>query len=440
MVNQNSRQGPQHRRWVAVATLAASVLLLTACASSSGSSSTAKAAGTNITFMEAMSSGKLKTTIDSLVSQFEKSHPGLTVTLIPQPSYGVLAQKEQASVAAGNAPTIGQAYENWAASYAASNAIVPLDSYVNGTDGISATQQASIWPNVLADLRLPDGKMWMWPFNKSDYVMYYNSAMMSSKHQSVPTTWAQWASTAKAVTHGGQWGVSMDPGTAAFPSNGTYLFQAMIQGYGGAVVTNGKPSLNTPAAAQALSLLVSMEKAGALKVGTNYPGQTALGAGKSLFDMSTVASYYYNEQAVGNKFPMGVAAFPAGPVAPGNVMQGTNIVMFAGASPAQRTAAWTFMKWLTEPTQAAFWAEGTGYLPISKDALALMSSYITTHPYVTIASQSLATATSTPPYSWFTQEAGAMSTALQSVLIGHSSVTAALTKAQATALAAANGG
>ena len=440
MVDQNNRYGPRRRRWVAVTALAASGFVLTACASSSGPSSPAKAAGSSITFMEAMSSGKLKTTIDSLVSQFEKSHPGLTVTLVPEPSYGVLEQKEQASVAAGNPPTIGQAYENWAASYAASSAIVPLDSYVNGTAGISAAQKASIWPNVWADLHLPDGKTWMWPFNKSDFVMYYNSTMMSSQHQPVPTTWATWASTAEAVTHGGQWGVSIDPGTAAAPANGTYLFQAMIQAYGGAVVTNGKPTLNTPAAAAALGLLVSMEKAGALKVGTNYPGQTALGAGKSLFDMSTVASYYYNEQAIGNKFPMGVAAFPSGSTGPGNVMQGTNIVMFAGASPAQRQTAWTFMKWLTEPAQAAYWAEGTGYLPISKDALALMTSYVTAHPYVTIASHSLATATSTPPYAWFTEEAGAMSTALQAVLIGHSSIAAALAQAQSASLAAANGG
>ncbi len=404
-----------------------------ASASSGGQSAT-------ITFMEAMSSGTLKTTLDGLVSQFEKAYPNITVTLIPEPNYATLQQKEEASVAAGNPPTIGQAYENWAATYAASNAIVPLTSYISGPNGVSSSEQSDFWTGIWQDLYLPDGKIWMWPFNKSDYIMYYNQNMLQADHLTVPTTWTQFAADAKAATTGGDWGLSMNPGTSSAPANGTYMFVSMMRAYGGHLLLNGKPDLNTSAAVQALTLLATMEKEGALKVGTNYPGQTALGAGKSLFDMSTVASYYYNQQAVGTKFTMGTAAFPNGPAGQGNAMQGTNIVIFAKSTPAQQQAGWTFMHWLTGTQQTATWASGSGYLPVTKSGLAAMSSYVATHPYVTIASQSLQSARGVPAQSWFTEEQGAIATALESVLINHESPQSALATAQATSAAAASSG
>ena len=411
-----------------------------AASSSAAPASAAAGQSASITFMEAMSSGTLKTTLDGLVSQFEQAYPNIKVTLIPEPNYATLQQKEEASVAAGNPPTIGQAYENWAATYAASNAIIPLASFVNGPNGVSSSEQSDFWTGIWKDLYLPDGKIWMWPFNKSDYVMYYNQNMLQADHLTVPTTWTQFAADAKAATTGGNWGVSMDPGTSSAPANGTYLFVSMMRAYGGHLLLNGKPDLNTSAAAQALSLLATMEQEGALKVGTNYPGQTALGAQKALFDMSTVASYYYNQQSVGGKFTMATAAFPSGPDGQGNAMQGTNIVMFAKSTPAQQQAAWTFMHWLTGTQQVATWASGSGYLPVTKSGLAAMSSYVATHPYVTIASQSLESARGVPAEPWFTEEQGAIATALESVLINHESPQSALATAQSTSTAAAASG
>ena len=449
---------PGAPRWQIAAALGVAAILMAACSSSAGASarpaasapasaisggvpaSSGSAQSATISFMEAMSSGTLKTTLDTLVGQFEAAYPGIKVTLVAEPNYGTLRQKEEAAIAAGNPPTIGQAYEDWAATYAASNAIVPLTSFISGPDGVSASEQSDFWAGVWQDLSLPDGKVWMWPFNKSDYIMYYNANMLTADKLSVPTTWSAFATDAGSATQNGDWGLSMDPGTSSAPANGTYLFVSMMRAYGGHLLLNGKPDLNTPAAVQALTLLDNMEKAGALKVGTNYPGQTALGAGKSLFDMSTVASYYYNQQAIGGKFTMGTAAFPSGPAGQGNAMQGTNIVLFAKSTPAQQQAAWTFMHWLTGTQQTATWASGSGYLPVTKSGLQAMSSYVATHPYVTIAAQSLASARGVPPQPWFTQEEGAIATALESVLINNEGVQAALAAAQATSVAAAASG
>lgn len=390
----------------------------------------------SITFMEAMSSGTLKTAMQSLVSQFEKSHKNMTVNLEVEPSYGVLKTKIEASVTAGQAPTIAQAYEDWAAGYANSGAIVPLNSYVNGSHGITAQEKSQIWPGVWADQFLPDGKIWMWPFNKSDFVMYYNKTWLKKANLPVPTTWAQFASDAQAVTSSSAntWGVSIDPGSSSGAANGTYFFVALIRAYGGHLMKKGKPTFDTAASRAALSYVVHMYQNGSMKFGTNYPGQTAMGAGHGLFDLSTIASYYYNEQAIGGKFAMGVASFPKGPSGEGNVMQGTNIVMFSSASTLQKNAAWTFMKWLSEPAQTAYWATHTGYLPVTRAALPLMTTYYNTHPYQKIAADSLANARPTPPVAGMAEAIGALSNAIQAATIAHQSVSHALATAQSQAI------
>jgi multiple sugar transport system substrate-binding protein len=448
------RRSPHRVSMLATAGVLATGLLLSACSSTSSTSapkppSTTKAPAVasgiptkpvTITFMEAMSSGTLRPALMHLVAQFEKAYPNITVSLEVEPSYGTLEEKEEAAIAAGDPPTMGQVYENWAARYASSHAIIPLTAYLSGKNGISSSAKADIWSDLLKAQYLPDGKVWMWPFNASDFVMYYNPNRLKADGVTVPTTWAQFAKDAKAVTKNGDWAVSMDPGDSAGPANGGEWLLALINAYGGHWVKNGKPDFDSHAAIKAATFLANLEKEGALKVGTDYPGQTALGSEHTAFDMSTIASYYYNSKAIAGKFPLGVAAFPSGPAGQGNALEGTNNVIFAGASPTQRAAAWAFMKWLSEPAQTAYWASHTGYLPVTKAALPLMKSYDASHPYQEIAAKSLTYAEATPPYSWWDEASGDLVVALESILVSHVSPASALKTAQSKALAAMRAG
>lgn len=425
-----------HRPFVVLgAVLAAAVVTLAAYGSTAKHSATV-----TITFMEAMSSGTQKPALDLLTQRFERTHPGISVTLIAEPNYGVLQQKEQASIAAGEPPTIGQAYENWAAGYADAKAIIPLDGYIHGKSGITAAEQNGFWKGVWQDLYLPDGKLWMWPFNKSDYVMYYNADKLQKAGLQVPKTWVQFATVAKALTKNGDWAWSTDTGTLSAPADGGIIWMALVRAFGGTWVASGKPTLNTTAGIKALGFLADLKKAGALQIGTNYPGETALGAGRSAFDLSTIAGYPYELAADGAKFKLDVAPLPSGRNGQGNSMQGTNIVLFAHASLAERAAAWEYMKFLSEPRQTAYWSEATGYLPVTKAALPAMKRFIATHPYAQIAAQSLQVARGNPPYAWWTTAIGEVSSALQAVLDNGGDPKAALDDAQAKALAAVNGG
>ncbi|MGH9107484.1 MAG: extracellular solute-binding protein, partial [Acidimicrobiales bacterium] len=162
----------QRRRGQRVAFAAVPAALAMVAATAAATVTPAAAAPkVTISFMEAMSSGTQKTTLAALTSEFEKGHRGITVQLVAEPNYGTLLQKEEAAVAAGSPPTMGQAYENWAATFAGSRAIIPLTSYVDGPHGLSKSARKQIWASVWRDLYLPDHKIWMWPFNKSDYVV-----------------------------------------------------------------------------------------------------------------------------------------------------------------------------------------------------------------------------------------------------------------------------
>jgi len=192
-----------HRRTLAVA---GSLLVAAVCAIAAYGATATHKDTVNISFMEAMASGTQKPSLDLLTKRFERLHPNINVTLIAEPNYGILLQKEQAAVAAGQPPTIGQAYENWAASFANSKAIIPLTGYVNNKQiGVKPADQKQIWKGVWKDLFLPDGKIWMWPFNKSDYVMYYNADKLAKAGLQVPKTWVQFATVAKALTKNGNW-------------------------------------------------------------------------------------------------------------------------------------------------------------------------------------------------------------------------------------------
>lgn len=397
-----------------------------------GSSSTSSNGKTTITFMEAMSDGTLKSSMTYLTNEFEKQNPKITVKLEVEPDYATLQTKETASVSAGNPPTIGQVYEDWAATFAKSNVILPLDA----SSGPNEQQLGTFYTGVRKDLYLPGGKLYMWPFNKSVAIQIYNQQMMTQKHLTVPTTWAQFITDAKAVAGKGTVGIAIDPGSSTGPSDGTEMYEIMAHAYGTPVfAADGTPQFDSPAAVKALTDLVALKKSGALSIGTNYPGQTAIGAGKGLFDVTTVASYFYDKQAAGTKFPLGTAPMPSGPGGAANELAGTNIVMFETASSAQQQAAWTYMRFLDAPQQQAYWAGHTGYLPVTAQALPLMTGSNAAAPYTAAASAQLNTALADPPFAWVTKDLGDLAVGLQAAFGGKSSPAAALSSAQKQAMA-----
>lgn len=432
---------PARRTVLAGAAASAGALALAACSSGSSDSGSGgdsdgdavpsfdADAKTTITFMHAMASGDQKTALEKIVSDFAKDHPNVTIELQDQPDYGTLQTKTKAQVGAGSAPTIAQAYGNWASEYADSKVIVPLDAYAK-----TSKDFAGFAEGVKKDMQLTDGRIWMWPFNKSVVVVYRNAEMVKEE----PKTWDDFAKVCKDVSKDGVVALSMDPGSAKGPAGGTALYEILAESMGSTVFADdGKPQFDADGCVKALEYLLDLKKAGALAIASGYPGQEALGAEKGAFDVSSVASFPFNEQAVGGKFEMGVSALPEGPSGAANQLAGTNIVLFADASEQERAAAWEFMQFLTTPEQQASWAAATGYLPVSSASLDqdAMKKVVEERPWITDAVKQLDTARPLPPVTSVTEASGLLSVALQDALQGKATPADALADAQKKAAA-----
>ncbi|MFC5931112.1 extracellular solute-binding protein [Cryobacterium melibiosiphilum] len=382
-----------------------------------------------VTFMEAMSSGALKPSLEAATARFEADNPGITVELIEQPDYGTLFTKIESSVAAGAAPTIAQVNAAWAVTLADSDVILPLDDRVAG----SATYD-SFYDGIKNDMTLVDGQNWMWPFNKSLYVQYFNSNLVAD----APSTWTEFATTARDVSTDGVVAVSTDPGGASGIGQGSELVGMIAESNGGSMFDDeGVPTFTDPEVISALEYLVGLQADGALAAGTNYPGQQALGAEKGAFDLSTVASYQYNLAAVDGKFEMGVATLPEGTEGASNALSGTNIAMFADATDAEQDAAWQYMEFLASSAETAEWAAATGYLPVTPDAIdePVYADYIASNPWVSDVIAQLDIAVRPTPRPWTTDSLSIFAAMVSEALAGASTPADALERAQDAALA-----
>jgi ABC-type glycerol-3-phosphate transport system substrate-binding protein len=371
--------------------------------------------------------------MQSAVTAFEKANPKITVHLTTYATYGPLLTAETAQVAAGKAPTIGQAYESWAERFATSKVIVPISS-LPGAASSMATDMATFYTGVQNDLKLPDGRVWMWPFDKSLQVLFYNATMLKADGiASPPATWTAFAADLKAASKNGVVGITIDPGNATEGvTSGEEWVEELAASDGTPVYTSdGSPQFTSPAVVAALQYLVDLKKEGALATGTNYPGETALGAKKGLVDLTSSAGYYFEQQSVGGKFPLTTTALPSGSSGSAEEMAGANLVVFASATTEQQAAAWKFLQFLSSPAEQAAWSSATGYYPITSQALteSAMAGYLKQNPWVTSTIAGLNTAIVDPPYAWVTQCGIDLSTALSAALSG-TSANSALSTAQ----------
>ena len=90
------------------------------------------------------------------------------------------------------------------------------------------------------------------------------------------------------------------------------------------------------------------------------------------------------------KFDFGVAMLPAGKQR-GSPTGGGNFYVFKKSTPAQREAAFKFIKWVTQPARAAQWSIDTGYVAPSQAAYdtPAMKKYVSEFPAAAVARDQL---------------------------------------------------
>lgn len=317
---------------------------------------------------------------DTLIPEFNASHPGIVVLPVNMGNYRALCQKLLASVLAGDTPVVAQAYETWTDQLVRGDALVPLDSLMAlDAPEITRRWEEDIFP-VFRENNTFDGRVYSYPFNKSLQAVYYDADLFDSLGLVPARTNGEMRELLRTLTHDGNAdGDLLDPvdrwGTAFNPSVG--LFENLLVQNGGRLVSEDgrRTAFDSPegiAALQYLMDLIHVDGTARLSSGYNYQNDFADGT-VALIQGSTVSLAFLEtqwermEENGEQPFRLGIAPLPAGRES-AVVIAGTNVILFRADSVVVE-AGWEFIKWFTEPAQQARWSAASGYLPATRSSL-----------------------------------------------------------------------
>jgi len=304
-----------------------------------------------ISFWHAMSK-RHAPALETLIQKFMEENPGIVVDLVYQGGYGSLSQKLIASVAAGEPPTLAQQYENWTTQWL--EALVPLEDY------LSPEVLSDIHPHFV-DMNTFDGKLLTVPFNKSIIVLYYRPDLVPEP----PTTWEEFLNTACALTVDEDGDGTIDRyGTGLRPPN-VEIFLMFLAQNEGAILSEDwtEVTINDERGLETMEFMAQLAKCALVQGG--YLSDP-FGQGLIAMFVDTSAGYPYNLAAAQRGgFEMKVAPVPCHKNC-ASMVQGTNIGVFSlNQTPEQIDAAVKLVEFLLRPENTVYWAEETGYLPVT---------------------------------------------------------------------------
>jgi multiple sugar transport system substrate-binding protein len=401
-------------------------IVLAACGGGSGggqqSTSQLPALDHHVTvnFWHAMAGGSQKPTLEAITKAFNASQPNVTVNLQVYPDYGTLLQKTLAALAAGTPPDMAQCYENWAARYNQSHALADLTPYVRAKDGMSAADLQDYWPVMLNDGKL-GGTYYMWPFNKSDSVLFYDQEMLQAAGIAhPPTTWDEFAADARKLTVPGQrWGTDFSLATGY-----ENLWEAMTYQFGGSLLSKdrSKSAFNSSAGQSAIQVFADLVKGGYAHRVQGFEDEDDLGSQHIGMMVNTIAGYSFVQRSVGGRFTLRTAPVPAGPKGPAVEMFGTNACVFSKASRDVQQGAFQFIKYFTNAENTAQWSQQTGYMPVRQSAFkSMQTSFYPQNPNLKVAVDQMPHAIFAPSVPVWDQAQNTILTELGNVVDGKKS-------------------
>jgi multiple sugar transport system substrate-binding protein len=324
---------------------------------------------TEITFWHAMG-GPLGDVLNSMIQQFQTSHPDIKITAVNMGEYSSLSQKLMSALWVKSPPVIAQVYESWATQFYEAGELTPIESLLDADpDADKAGRLADLFPALIDDNSW-DGRIVTYPFNKSVPVYFYNKRRFDSLGiRQFPATWSEFRRVCKMLTR--RTGDRKDWTWGTAGGVNAPLFVSMVLSHNGELMDEktGRPLFASDAAVEVLEFLTDMILKDSSQVfSVGYSGQDDLLAGRLGMVYGSIVSKSFMRGK--ERFPISVAPLPYWDK-PAATVYGTNIALFRRATAAQKAAAWEFIKWFTEPEQQAHWAARTFYVPSCRSALSI---------------------------------------------------------------------
>lgn len=336
--------------------------------------------------------GAAANTIEELTAEYVAANPDVNIEAIYAGSYQDTVAKALTAARGGNAPQL--------------SVILSVDMYtlydedlIHAFDDFATTDEDKAWLKsfypAFMENSMIDGKTYGIPFQRSTPVLYYNKeALAEAGLERAPETWdemKEWAGKLTKKDDSGnvtQWGVRIP--SSGFPY---WLFQGLTTSNGATLVAEGgtKTNFDDPKVVEALEYMVSLSKEGVMAPGIIEWGATP----KAFFEGQTAMMWTSTGNLTNVRknapFEFGVSMLPA-KESRGAPTGGGNFYLFKGGSDAETKAAFDFIKWISQPAQAAKWSIATGYVAPSPATWEsdVMKAYVADFPPALVARDQLA--------------------------------------------------
>jgi sn-glycerol 3-phosphate transport system substrate-binding protein len=377
--------------------------------------------------------GDNRTTLLALVERFHREQSRYRILPTYQGDYFEGLAKLRTSLAAGAPPAVTHVIGEVVPYLAEANVLETITSFgdIDTSDLVPALTQEGGFskgasPRPLVCL----------PFNRSTPICYYNTAIFERLGLRAPTTWDELRDVARAAT-------TPDRSVWGFECPIDWWFWLALIGQAGGELFGpaGEMLLGGEAGVRAIELwqrLVHEDRSMKPPPGRDYNAwqqaniDFSRGATAMIWTSTAFLASFKRQKAL---------TFACAPLPKETRFSvptgGTMFVMPKGAARASQEAAFAFLSWMMLPTQAEEWATKTGYIPISRRAIASLEArgYYDKSPADRVALDQLSAVT---PWPWdarvFRVEREAVQPRLESAVLERKDARALLEEARQAAL------
>lgn len=314
--------------------------------------------------------GQLAEVIETQIKKFNASQTGVVVEGLLQKDYNGVQEKFQASQISGDVPELVQMEIHATPQFASSGALAAVEPFYAGDTGFNFDD---LVPATLLNQRW-EGKLYAMPMNRSTPLLYYNKNLFKESGldpEKPPKTWNEFRDMSKKLTKGAAYGY--------IPSASWWEFESMVWSNGGELmskdlktVTFAKPGAEI---LQIWTDMVHTEKTARMLTGESAGEQRSQEfiQGRGAFFVNSTAGLGRLIRDV-KAFELGSAFMPHGEKGGFAVPTGGAAAAIPSKLPQERQrASWEFVKWWINPEQGAFWSQNTGYFPVRKSSIDILT-------------------------------------------------------------------
>lgn len=310
-------------------------------------------------------SGSKAEAFEKLVNAFNESQTDVHVTHVSQGSYSVLSQKMAGAFNAGNMPAMLICDYIDVPMYAQRGMLVPM------SEVLSEDVIADFFPGMLVDLTVND-TLYAVPYNRTTQGFIVNNDLLKQAGiDRVASTWDEYYEDAKKFKEA--MGEGYYYGFAFFNQ---YIYDAIAASFGVEMMDGETVNLATDNMKEMFSFFRKMYVEDLLVMVPTLSGSFA--EQFSPFLEGTVATVFQSSSFVSSARTMldcdwSFEYMPSGKAGYAVTIGGTNMAVSATATEAERTAARTFLEFMTSPESGAEVFTTACQLPVRKSTLELDS-------------------------------------------------------------------